>query len=103
MTLAERQLIDSAFSAVKPWNSIDAMSLKHVSSEEQALIDKCCNCQYPYCFNCIQKKSSTVPKYMRFVELITTKLSAKEICEELNISRASYFNYKKRLTRSQVL
>lgn len=100
MTLYETDLLNSAYGAKRPWNSIDAQSRIRHRTENQALIDKCCNCPYADCFDCVSHKA--IPKYMRFVALFELSKPMDYICKELKISRSSYFNYKNKLMKGAI-
>ena len=97
MTLYEQELVASAYCATKPWNSIDASRKPRHKEEDQAQIDKCFNCPFSECYNCLTKKA--IPKYIRFVMMFELSNSMEDICRELKISRTSYFNYKKKLLK----
>lgn len=54
MTITEYESKLKIGSAVKPWNSVDALvSVRVRTNERQELIDKCLNCQELRCWNCL--------------------------------------------------
>lgn len=97
MNMPEKKLIGSAYSAVLPWDSIDALQPFSIATDSQELIDKCCNCPYADCYNCLSGRARKEPKYYRFIDLFEKHMSREDICSELKISRKSYFNYRNKL------
>mgnify|MGYP002508161532 CR=1 FL=1 len=80
--------------------------------DTQSQIDLCLNCKRSKCINCLDhRKSYYVPRTARkermckfrerFAELFSKGLTAKELCEEMNISRGAYYRYKNELIDSK--
>jgi len=87
MNVWDLDIVKSAYKAVLPWNSLDASVKFSYKTDDQKLIDRCCNCPYSECYNCISSRAKEPPKYNMFVALFYENASAEEICSKLHISR----------------
>lgn len=93
-------------SARHAWLSVDSMQSvrKIYSQEEQTKINKCLSCQYDECVNCLDKhykheskRGKNTVDLEQLQYLLSLKRTIPEICEEMNISRRTYYNKKKLL------
>ena len=99
---------DLTIHAVRPWQSVDAKEKTcHFGSiDSQDDIDKCLyDCPYRHgeCVNCLrngkQERTGRPPKcdLEKLKGMLARRLSAKEMCAELDISKSTLYAHKKRL------
>lgn len=103
-----------ASTAVIPWQSVDALSKRHKNPrglggeyvlDGEGLIAECFNCQKEECDNCHSKlhkdKRAVRMRETRRIFLLyyCTGFSKEQICEIMNISAATYYNYLKIFVR----
>ena len=92
-----------AISGVLPWLSLDAES-RESYYEPQDRINKCLHCTEAKCVNCLANNQERQKdnRLEAFSEMVANKKSQREICASLQISRATYFNYKNQLAMCAV-
>ena len=83
-----------------PWNSVDSLdSTVSFSCEPQQDIQDCLNCTRSRCNNCKESKNPCNQRrkldsnLSLFEKLVRLQKSRQQICNELGISRATYYNY----------
>lgn len=81
-----------------PWSVGDKnKGYEPALSDTKDMVDKCINCTKPDCDNCFGNaicQGNIKIDLNRFVELLHSDMTIKEICSLLNISRSSFYNYK---------
>lgn len=96
----------SGLKAYRPWNSPYVLynALPDISTNDSAeMIEMCMHCPYDTCINCHsyngmrkqQQKKMRSLKIDKLQQLLTLKKSPTSICLELNISRRTFYKYKK--------
>lgn len=73
------------------------MELKRNKCRE---INMCLHCKKAECDNCMENPQTGRPPkadFTIFKSLLDKKVSVKGICDELGISRATFFEYKKKI------
>lgn len=103
-----------ASTAVIPWQSLDACSRRAKNSrglggeyilDGEGLTKECFNCEKDECDNCHSKthkdKRAVRMRETRRIFLLyyCTGFSKEQICEIMNISAATYYNYLKIFVR----
>ena len=106
-------LIRAASGARKPWLSPDALFEFKYAIDSQSAIDKCCVCNRAECVNCLARGERIGKKgrpraiaenaLAEFMSMIQRNVPQKSICEQLGISRKTYFNYKKKLSKGVII
>lgn len=91
--------VNKSFHISRPWLSEDSASefAESYYAETQDKIDTCLSCPLSECRDCMEHKASSDSKLNDFKTLLGTGLSIKKICETLNISRRTYYNWKKQV------
>lgn len=89
--------------ACKPWNSVDAGErFTAATGEGQDRIDKCLECPYAECFNCYDSRAKENAQHRNFdpdalMELLLLKKKPEEILQQMNVSKRTIYNYRKKL------
>lgn len=99
--------MEGYIAAVVPWKSLDAETeIKVTTHDKQEQINRCLSCPYMCCRNCLDAKNKEASMAAgekqaklldEFCHLISANKNPMEICMILGISRATYFNYKKKI------
>lgn len=97
MTQREQALIKAVQNAMLPWAIGEKLNIQTWDTQSQ--IDRCCNCPFVECFDCISQQKAGGRGQKRdlseFKKLLALGLSRKQICEQLNISKTTYFRMVK--------
>ena len=99
MTLTyQDNLIKAVSHAVLPWAIGEKLNVQSWDTQEQ--IDKCCNCCFAECTNCVAMEKSKGGKgnkrdITKFAELYAKGVPKNQICAMLEISVRSYYNMVK--------
>lgn len=104
-----------AVHGVYPWNE----PTKRVMTDDEvfhggdskARIAICLGCERHECINCFETHGKYKPRTNRkdrmcrmreqFIELYSKGVNGKEICNEMHISKATYFSYKKKFVEEE--
>lgn len=109
---SQADLVRLISTAVMPWFSTDALAVSSESyySESQNRIDMCIGCSKRECDNCLANRNRTSvrgrPKlninFAILKNMIANGDDSKTICNSLNISRRTYFYYKRKITGGHI-
>lgn len=100
--MGTQEAIKLMANAVKPWSEVFSTEREYKGYDNQREIKGCLMCQKVECDNCLYRKEQAAkgrplkanPSLLEYFAV--QGMSVKEICETLNISRKTYYNYKKK-------
>ena len=88
----------TAISGCYPWFSVDALLLSEdYKRDSSAQINACLNCAKDICTNCMHSTpvTSEKTKQLERFRLLTKKgMERDQICDELHITKRTYYRYQ---------
>ena len=97
LTTYQEELVKAVANAVLPWNIGEKINVPTWDTQEQ--IEKCCNCCFADCTDCLSMKKTVGRGNKRdttmFDQMFSKGESRVQICNTLGISKATYFRMVK--------